>query len=387
MCTNPISITRRFPTGQCRVDVVPCGKCPECLKFKQMEFAALSIHQAMVSGTLYFFTLTYSDDHLPVSITDDDGRFLGFDNAFDSSAFYDSPTCFKNRVLRRDGLSYSASLRREDLKNWLKQFRIEFERKKGCKPQFKYCFFGELGEQRGRPHYHGLIYGASSEVASALADLWRKRFGFVCVVPPDFRQLDTNEIGKVSSYVSKYISKGVCSRFSHLLPYIERPRRVCSRNFGDFSLDELKRLRDYYDGVDLHHLSRALFCEEVLKRRYSFVVNGNSFPLPLRLKQKLFYEERNSDRGSSERSGSEEISFRCPARKTPVSSLLSSFSRRRDYLLLDQQLRENSERNPDVSPRKVIDEMLFHEIRSREARSASSSENILTNLKNQKDGQ
>ena len=237
MCVKPIQISRRNPTtGQTRIDVVPCGKCEECLSFKRQEFAALSIHQAMVSGTLYFFTLTYNDDHLPVAIHDSE-HLLGFESVSCReipvewwNTRVNDRVIFENRLVEHDGLYYTPSLRREDLKNWFKQFRVEYEREYGEKPSFKYCFFGELGELRGRPHYHGLIYGATPLIAKLLHDLWCDRFGFAYCVPSDYRTLSLEEVGKVSNYVSKYISKGVSSRFYYLLPYIEKPRRICSRS-------------------------------------------------------------------------------------------------------------------------------------------------------------
>lgn len=374
-------------TGQTRIDVVPCGKCEECLSFKRQEFVALSIHQAMVSGSLYFFTLTYDDKHLPVAISEDQ-RLVGFQFGCDvwcsSGHFlnqvFQSPDCFH---------AYACSFRREDVKNWIKQFRVEFERKYNEKPSFKYCFFGELGEHRGRPHYHGLIYGASPKIANMLHDLWCQRFGFAYCVPSDYHSLSLDEIGKVSNYVSKYISKGVSSRFAYLLPYIEKPRRICSQDFGSFSLDEYKQLRDYYDGADLHHLSKDLFLEEVSKRRTSFKINGNSFPIPLRLKQKLFYENGFSDisgNGGNSFSSCKDFSFKQNS-KSSVSCMVSAFTRDKHLHLLDRQLRQNPKPDSKQVSDWVIRKTLNAEKSASQSREEIAKQNNLNQLKHCKDGQ
>lgn len=397
MCTSPIQISRRNPlTGQTRVDVVPCGKCEECRSFKRQEFAALSIHQAMVSGSLYFFTLTYNDAHLPVAFHDRQ-NLLGFEsvscreipvswwNISGNSGLH-----FENRVVEHDGLLYTPSLRREDVKNWIKRFRVEYERKFKEKPSFKYCFFGELGEHYGRPHYHGLVYGCSAAAARMLHDLWCDRFGFAYCVPSDYRSLDITEIGKVSNYVSKYISKGVHSRFSYLLPYIEKPRRICSQDFGSFSPEEYKKLRNYYDGADLKHLSRELFFDEVLKRRSSYKINGCSFPIPLKLKQKLFYEDGRSvasrDGADGTRKSCKDFSFK-QATKSSVSCMVSSFARSKHTDMLDEQLRKNPRKDSLEANRRIIREALRFEESSLQSREEIAKENHINNLKTQKDGQ
>ena len=73
MCTSPITITREFRAlGVTRSFTVPCGKCAECLARKRSELAALSVMQANVSGSVFFLTLTYRNEKLPVAISDNE---------------------------------------------------------------------------------------------------------------------------------------------------------------------------------------------------------------------------------------------------------------------------------------------------------------------------
>lgn len=245
MCTKPITIKRNIPLVGTKVYTVPCGKCPECVSKKRSELAALSVHQAHVSGDVRFFTLTYNNDTCPIAIFDpSEDRVVGFERGCVS--WLDNGV-FDNHVKTdcKTDLCYTPSLCREDVKKWLKQFRTNWFRLKGEKPKFKYCIFGEYGDMRGRPHFHGLFYGVSREQLEMLRLLWSERYGFAYIAPSIDRSVSSEDIAKISNYVSKYISKGVNQRFAHILPYVEKPRRQSSIDFGQFSEDELRKYSSF----------------------------------------------------------------------------------------------------------------------------------------------
>lgn len=246
MCTRPITITRTYPLVGTKQYLVPCGKCAECRSRKRSELAALSVHQASVSSSMFFITFTYRNECVPVAISLDycgERRLVGFERG---CADWLKNGNFYNRVLDSLDMQLCCSLRREDIKNVLKEFRIVSKRKfKDKSLDFKYVVFGEYGDKTGRPHYHGLFYGLDFEQVELLCSLWNKRFGFTYKVPEIKRKLDYKEQIAVSQYVSKYISKGINARFDKLLPYVEKPRRQSSLNFGDFSSEELVRLSDF----------------------------------------------------------------------------------------------------------------------------------------------
>lgn len=245
MCTSPITIKRTYPLVGTKVYTVPCGKCAECVNKKRSELAALSVHQAMVSGDVRFFTLTYNNAMCPVAIFEPAlDKVVGFERGV--SRWIKDGVFFNNtHVDKKRQLIYTPSLSREDVKLWLKRFRSAWKRKTGDSPQFKYCFFGEYGDTRGRPHYHGLVYGLSPEQIELLKNLWTSRFGFVCVAPDLSRKVTLDEVSAISQYVSKYISKGVHQRFAFLLDYVEKPRRQSSLDFGEFSDEELLKYANF----------------------------------------------------------------------------------------------------------------------------------------------
>lgn len=245
MCTHPITITRNYPLVGTKTYTVPCGKCAECVNKKRSEIAALSVHQAMVSGDVRFFTLTYRDITCPVAIFDPAlEKVVGFERGVSrwtkNGVFKNTPHFDKKRKL-----FYTPSLCREDVKLWLKQFRQAWKRSTGEFPKFKYCFFGEYGDTRGRPHIHGLVYGLSPEQVCYLSNLWNVRFGFTMVLPEVSRKASIDEVASISQYVSKYISKGIHQRFADILPFVEKPRRQSSLDFGQFSDEELRKYSDF----------------------------------------------------------------------------------------------------------------------------------------------
>lgn len=245
MCTHPITITRNIPLVGTKTYTVPCGKCAECVNKKRSELAALSVHQAQVSGDVRFLTLTYRNETCPVVIYDPQiDSIIGFERGverwIDNGKFFNSAHFDKKRKLY-----YTPSLCREDVKKWLKQFRSAWKRLHGEDPKFKYCVFGEYGDRQGRPHFHGLFYGLSPAQVEFLVNIWNQRFGFVAVAPNVSKPLTSDDVAAISQYVSKYISKGVHQRFAALLPYVEKPRRQSSLDFGEFSDDELKQYASF----------------------------------------------------------------------------------------------------------------------------------------------
>lgn len=87
MCINPITIKRNLkdynkPSEKARTlyrynirpfatdsITVPCGRCAECLKKRQLDLSVRCMREAERFGSMVFVTLTYRDSELPVSVT------------------------------------------------------------------------------------------------------------------------------------------------------------------------------------------------------------------------------------------------------------------------------------------------------------------------------
>lgn len=103
-CISPIYVRK---AGQ----FVPCGKCGFCIK-KAIEAWCLRIyHEIEYSSSAFFITLTYSPEFLPPD----------------------------NQLSKEDLQVFMRSLRKKN-------------------PGIRYFAVGEYGSEKGRPHYHAVIF-------------------------------------------------------------------------------------------------------------------------------------------------------------------------------------------------------------------------------------
>lgn len=223
MCTRPITIKNPDPSKFLGPTlVVPCNRCPECLKSRQDSWKLRLMEESSNWSYLYFFTLTYNDDSLPV--TD-------------------------------DGLSTAC---KRDVQLWLKKFRTSFMRVHDYKFKGRYFICAEYGPNgTHRPHYHGLLMTdhSFSEVSS-LFDYWRVNKGFVDV---SSISAVAGERQAVANYVSKYCCKGeFASRVRDInAGLIEKAWTICSKGIGASYVSRRRsfhlpfgRICDTFDEID-----------------------------------------------------------------------------------------------------------------------------------------
>lgn len=96
-----------------KIFLIPCGKCPNCLKRKSQEWTSRLLKETENFDYCYFVTLTYNDDNL------------------------------------RD-------INKRDLQLFLKRYRKYFSKYIDFK--LKYYITGEYGETTQRSHYHGILF-------------------------------------------------------------------------------------------------------------------------------------------------------------------------------------------------------------------------------------
>lgn len=151
--------------------VVPCGKCLACLKNKQSSMVVRCKREAEKRGSFAFMTLTYDDEHLPLTrslyrINIDTGEEeLYYKPDFISTGFHPNEDYLKvfsqmqpsecPRSLDLDWFQDSQyvyqirvtpSVCRLDVRTWLKTARIQYERDNGEKlPDFSYVAISEYG--------------------------------------------------------------------------------------------------------------------------------------------------------------------------------------------------------------------------------------------------
>lgn len=155
MCTRPLSILRQDTIKGKYFDVVPCGRCPECLQRKQGEFAALAVLEAKRSKSLHFVTFTYNNSSVPIMFSDEDGiqRPEFVESAVHSTCVGYCDNHFGSLVCASDGVhNWTPSLRRQDIRLFFKHCRNKWKYQTGDVVSFRYAGFGEYGGKTYRPH-------------------------------------------------------------------------------------------------------------------------------------------------------------------------------------------------------------------------------------------
>lgn len=288
---------------------VPCGKCIECTKRKQNDYAFILSQHSKTHSKLDLVTLTYRNDAIPFSgvfelidpngqVVDKSGLFWlkdefhekvvreyysGFapsghqlevpfeyfdgledfevvhktgtyNKDFHIDLVYSPKSVYSHAVFRvPDGYSVrsvlTASLRRNDVKLCIKNARIRFRRQYGYNAEFTYFEVGEYGSKRSRPHYHIIFFDAPDEFLAIFRELWFRDYGTSDHEPVTARGTDdlATAYEKVSRYLSKYLTKGSFEKWFVRHGYVQKPRRISSKGIAHDQLPKLRRYILAYD--------------------------------------------------------------------------------------------------------------------------------------------
>lgn len=355
--------------------VVPCGKCLACLKNKQSSMVVRCKREAQQKGSFAFMTLTYDDDHLPLTrslfrVDRETGeQELFFKPEFISSGI--NPDSSYTELFKQMDASSSPryfeyiwpvpdpdyeyhvritpSVCRSDVREWLKMARIQYERDNGEKlPDFSYVAISEYGPRTCRPHYHLAFFGLQRRHLNYLLDRWKygkvKQVRIVAQVNAD----GSNGFLKASKYIGKYMSKGKFECDSVKECAAERPRVCQSRHLGTKELEPIRRqvlAFDMYgeydpetlqrpDGTYLSRLQVDALVREIPLRLVYRVDERTLLPLPRIIRDKIFKNVPNEDYDEWLRTAGDD--HRTPAPSRTVSSAL--------WCMVTSSLRDKFER-------------------------------------------
>lgn len=190
---------------------IPCGTCFACLKRKRQEWSFRLIQEIFEHSENSFVTLTFDDEHL--------AKFA------------------------------------DDYKRPLKLYVDRLRKRLGFRP--RYWFISELGEENGRFHIHGIIFGTSKDAIpySLMRSLWpygRSDYGWVNC--------------RTCNYLTKYLLKFQ----GDFKPFI-----MCSNGIGASYLS--KKPLDYFvNGFDVRSYAEFM---------------GVKYPLSVYYKSKIFTDD------------------------------------------------------------------------------------------------
>lgn len=114
-----------------KYDIIPCGKCLGCFleraRDKAVQLSLEKMNPEYKEDEMWFLTLTYEDDYLPIH------------------SYVDANT---------GEIFNGCSTELKDLQNWIKKLRDNHPDK-----NIRYMAAREYGSQTLRPHYHLIIFG------------------------------------------------------------------------------------------------------------------------------------------------------------------------------------------------------------------------------------
>lgn len=273
MCLYPRQIIVQSRTfGVRRVIDAPCGKCVECLKQRQNDWKLRICHECGYWSHVYFFTLTYRDSALPCSVTYEDE----YDNIY---GVFRMPQA--RMIAEENGMVYKSTAFVDDVQNFIKRMRTDYERKHCCKLDLKYFVCAEYGPNpcgTKRPHYHGVLM-TSAEYNDLLPyfNKWKCDFGRIDFVEVGIQREDKSS---VANYVSKYCAKGCFeSRAEDIAnKQISRAFSVMSKNIGARWLNE--HADDYLSRVPSLLTVEGDWTIEDIDRFYHSTIECGRYNLP-----------------------------------------------------------------------------------------------------------
>lgn len=328
-CLNPVSLPR-YDGFTFR-----CGKCPACLKHAGAMLAVRVYNEGISTKLCHWITLTYRNEDCPIVekwsyVDTETGEVLeesplryvdSQQDFFDNAPFVWRCNRKNKRVKRYFPLvrefpivdlsgRYIArqemyfSLRMKDFQDLMKRFRHSLDDSE--KESFKYLAVPEYGGVGYRPHIHLVVVGLPWSRFAPFVKQWSELYGENYDVESiDFSKGSASEnVGKVSAYVSKYASKG---KFD--CPFIasgncKRPRRCSSVSFGCGSDDVWKSIKsqllafDVYGEYDPWDPPFSVDPKFLSTRRYC-CIGEYPFPCPRLYVDKVFRKRKKVPKGSS----------------------------------------------------------------------------------------
>lgn len=272
MCTRPIVISYRSRLnrnsdgpaiyGPRHAVLVTCGKCEDCVRVYQNDWAVRSYFELLKHHKAIFFTLTYNQDSVPFSVDTFTGEIY-------------------------------LSVCKRDVQLFLKRFR-EYRRGLGKKTDWSYYVTSEYGPRTLRPHYHGLLFGVDYLDWLSFSADWKKKYGFI--QSRQISSLDQKTALNSCRYVAKYCAKGEFENPLIKDSLVDKNFHLVSKGYGLNYLTDAKR--NYHLALDFpgSRIRNGKYTDEYLEeifRRSCVCIPPCVYHLPRYYREKIFAKRKD----------------------------------------------------------------------------------------------
>lgn len=289
MCLNPISRSYVNYLGSRKSAACACGHCLECAQKYQNDWSFRLSCEAIYWQHVYFVTLTYDNENLPLQTIVDDTYLTAANEAVSSLPPTKSRIAFLRNENNKDFFNvlsgslvgdFLPEVNKTDCQLYLKRLRESLRLKYNSFIKFFLC--SEYGPNTFRPHYHLLIYShlPIGQISSEIVDSWK--LGEVKFKEIIYDHSPSGDFQNVSGYVSKYVSKPTVFESPWVnFGFVRKPFRLMSKGLGfryvaNICAQYLQRwCREYpslfksmdYDGINakIHIEYGALATSSILK--------------------------------------------------------------------------------------------------------------------------
>ncbi len=240
MCLNPINRSYVNYLGSRKSAACACGHCLECAQKYQNDWSFRLSCEAIYWEHVYFVTLTYDNENLPLQTIADDTFLASANEAVISLPPTKSRIAFLRNESNKDIFNvllgsqvgdFLPEVNKTDCQLYLKRLRESLRLKYNSFIKFFLC--SEYGPNTFRPHYHLLIYShlPVGQISSVIVDSWQ--LGEVKYKEIIYDHSSAGDFQNVSGYVSKYVSKPTVFESPWVnFGFVRKPFRLMSKGLG-----------------------------------------------------------------------------------------------------------------------------------------------------------
>lgn len=201
----------------------PCGKCPNCMRRRTSGWSFRLVKEGERSNSALFVTLTYNTDHVPIT---------------------------KNGYMTLD---------KTDLQKYFKRLR------KLTHEKIRYYAVGEYGTKNQRPHYHIILFNASTRIVE---NAWK---------------INNVDIGII------YIGDVSDASIGYTLKYMTKQGKIPMHQNDD----RQKEFSVMSKGIGANYLTKQMIKwhkADTEKRMYIPIKDGKKIAMPRYYKDKMYTE-------------------------------------------------------------------------------------------------